>query len=142
MTTRMVGEPVQRVEDRRLLTGGGRFLDDLGADAVEVAVVRSPHAHAKILDIDVTGALEVEGLLASFPYLAANLDIERLPFPRPRQAVIALLGEENQSLPALIFGDGAIPDDAERHGEVAFIKSTRRILDLLAERHGFPRLHG
>jgi len=85
---------------------------------------------------------QIEGLLASFPDLAANLDIERLPFPRPRQAVIALLGEENQSLPALVFGDGAIPDDAERHGEVAFIKPTRRILDLLAERHGFPRLHG
>ncbi|MEO6501638.1 MAG: molybdopterin cofactor-binding domain-containing protein, partial [Jatrophihabitantaceae bacterium] len=68
MTTRMVGEPVQRVEDRRLLTGGGRYLDDLGADAVEVAVLRSPHAHARILDIDVTGALEVPGLLAIYTY--------------------------------------------------------------------------
>ena len=68
MTTRMVGEPVQRVEDRRLLTGNGRYLDDLGADAVEVAVLRSPHAHARILDIDVTGALEVEGLLAIYTY--------------------------------------------------------------------------
>ena len=68
MTTRMMGEPIRRVEDRRLLTGAGRYLDDLGADAVEVAVVRSPHAHAKILDIDVTGALEVEGLLAIYTY--------------------------------------------------------------------------
>jgi aerobic carbon-monoxide dehydrogenase large subunit len=68
MTTRMVGEPVQRVEDRRLLLGNGRYLDDLGADAVEVALVRSPHAHAKIIDIDVTGALEVEGLLAIYTY--------------------------------------------------------------------------
>jgi carbon-monoxide dehydrogenase large subunit len=68
MTTRMMGEPVQRVEDRRLLIGNGRYLDDLGADAVEVAVVRSPHAHAKILDIDVTGALEIEGLLAIYTY--------------------------------------------------------------------------
>src|ERR1700712_3442437 len=68
MTTRMMGEPIRRVEDRRLLLGNGRYLDDLGADAVEVAVLRSPHAHAKILDIDVTGALEVEGLLAIYTY--------------------------------------------------------------------------
>ncbi len=68
MTTRMIGEPVRRVEDARLLLGNGRYLDDLGADAVEVAVLRSPHAHARILDIDVTGALEVEGLLAIYTY--------------------------------------------------------------------------
>jgi len=64
----MVGEPIRRVEDARLLVGNGRYLDDLGADAAEVAVVRSPHARARILDIDVTGALEVEGLLAIYTY--------------------------------------------------------------------------
>jgi aerobic carbon-monoxide dehydrogenase large subunit len=68
MTTRMMGEPVKRVEDPRLLTGGGRYLDDLGSDAVEVALVRSPHAHARITGIDVTGALEVDGLLAIYTY--------------------------------------------------------------------------
>ena len=68
MTTRLVGEPVQRVEDPRLLRGKGGYLDDLGADAVEVAVLRSPHAHARILDIDVTAALDVEGLLAIYTY--------------------------------------------------------------------------
>ncbi|HJQ00543.1 MAG TPA: aerobic carbon-monoxide dehydrogenase large subunit [Jatrophihabitans sp.] len=68
MTTRMVGEPVKRVEDPRLLTGQGRYLDDLGAGAAEAAVLRSPHAHARILDIDVTGALEVDGLLAIYTY--------------------------------------------------------------------------
>jgi len=68
MTTRMVGEPIRRVEDRRLLTGMGRYLDDLGQDAVEVAIVRSPHAHARIIDIDVTAALEVDGLLAIYTY--------------------------------------------------------------------------
>ncbi|MGI8667192.1 MAG: molybdopterin cofactor-binding domain-containing protein, partial [Jatrophihabitans sp.] len=68
MTGRMVGEPIKRVEDPRLLTGNGRYLDDLGADAVEVAVLRSPHAHARVLDIDVTGALDVPGLLAIYTY--------------------------------------------------------------------------
>jgi carbon-monoxide dehydrogenase large subunit len=68
MTTKFMGEPVKRVEDARLITGQGRFLDDLGQDAVEIAVVRSPHAHARITDIDVTGALDCPGLLAIYTY--------------------------------------------------------------------------
>jgi hypothetical protein len=84
---------------------------------------------------------QVEGLLAAFPELAAGLDVERVPFERPRRKVIELLGEENQGLPVLIFGDGNPPADAQRHDGVAFVTATRRILDLLAERHGFPRLH-
>jgi CO/xanthine dehydrogenase Mo-binding subunit len=59
---------VPRVEDRRLVTGQGRFLDDLGHDALAVAFVRSPHAHARILDIDVTGALDVDGLVAIYTW--------------------------------------------------------------------------
>jgi CO/xanthine dehydrogenase Mo-binding subunit len=64
----MVGERVARSEDPRLLTGNGRFLDDLGHDALEAAFVRSPHAHARITDIDVTGALAVDGLVAIYTY--------------------------------------------------------------------------
>ncbi|NUS50517.1 MAG: xanthine dehydrogenase family protein molybdopterin-binding subunit [Nocardioidaceae bacterium] len=68
MTTRLFGERVPRVEDPRLVTGNGRFLDDLGHDALEAAFVRSPHAHARIVDIDVSEALDVEGLVASYTY--------------------------------------------------------------------------
>ena len=66
MTTRMVGEKVLRVEDPRLVTGNGRYLDDLGHHALEAAFVRSPHAHARIVDIDVTDALDVDGLVAIY----------------------------------------------------------------------------
>ncbi|MDP9841269.1 aerobic carbon-monoxide dehydrogenase large subunit [Streptosporangium lutulentum] len=68
MSTKLFGEPVQRREDPRLLTGQGRYLDDLGAGAFEVAFVRSPHAHARIRDIDVSDALEVEGLVAIYTW--------------------------------------------------------------------------
>ena len=61
MTTQMFGAPIQRKEDPRLVTGGGRYLDDLGHDALAAAFVRSPHAHARIVDIDVTDALDVDG---------------------------------------------------------------------------------
>ncbi|MBD3136835.1 aerobic carbon-monoxide dehydrogenase large subunit [Microbispora bryophytorum] len=68
MTTRLFGEPVQRREDARLITGQGRYLDDLGAGALAAAFVRSPHAHARILDIDVSAALDVEGLVAIYTW--------------------------------------------------------------------------
>jgi carbon-monoxide dehydrogenase large subunit len=88
VTGKLMGEPIRRVEDPRLLTGQGRYLDDLGADAAEVAVLRSPHAHAKILDIDVTGALEVAGLLAIYTYedLAGPL-ADPLPLLIPHPAL-------------------------------------------------------
>ena len=66
--TKMFGEPIRRVEDRRLVMGAGAFLDDLGHDALAAALVRSPHAHARIVDIDVTAALDVDGLVAIYTY--------------------------------------------------------------------------
>ena len=68
MTTRLFGERVPRVEDARLVTGNARFLDDLGHDALEAAFVRSPHAHARVVDVDVTDALDVEGLVAIYTH--------------------------------------------------------------------------
>ncbi|MGW2312967.1 aerobic carbon-monoxide dehydrogenase large subunit [Actinomadura luteofluorescens] len=68
MGTRVFGEPVERREDGRLLTGRGRYLDDLGRDALAAAFVRSPHAHARIVDIDVSEALDVEGLVAVYTW--------------------------------------------------------------------------
>jgi hypothetical protein len=66
--------------------------------------------------------------------------VERVDFPRPRAAVIAAIGEVNQALPLLVFGDGP-PDDAKRHGDTAYVQDTNTILNLLAERHGFPKPH-
>jgi len=68
VTTKMFGQRVPRVEDPRLLSGQGRYLDDLGHDALAVAFLRSPHAHARIVDVDVSAALDVEGLVAIYTY--------------------------------------------------------------------------
>ncbi|MGY1987584.1 aerobic carbon-monoxide dehydrogenase large subunit [Blastococcus sp. SYSU DS0669] len=68
MTTKLFGEPVRRREDQRLITGKGRYLDDIGHDALAAAFVRSPHAHARIVSIDVDEALDVEGLVAIYTY--------------------------------------------------------------------------
>ena len=60
-----LSQPIRRIEDPRLLKGGGRYTDDLApAGAAHGAVLRSPHAAAKILSIDTAPALEVPGVLA------------------------------------------------------------------------------
>jgi carbon-monoxide dehydrogenase large subunit len=62
-----IGQPVARKEDTKLLTGQSRYIDDLTLPGmVWAAVVRSPHAHAKITRVDVSKALEAEGVVAAF----------------------------------------------------------------------------
>src|SRR5258705_830282 len=62
---RWVGKSVSGVEDGRLLTGRGTFIDDHPpvANACHAAIVRSPHAHARIRGWDVRAALAMEGVV-------------------------------------------------------------------------------
>jgi carbon-monoxide dehydrogenase large subunit len=61
----LIGASVPRVEDRRLLTGVGRFAADHAvAGAAHAAFVRSPHAHARIAAIDTIAARRAPGVLA------------------------------------------------------------------------------
>ena len=76
----LFGARVQRVEDDRFVRGHGAYLDDLGEGALAAAFVRSPLAHARITDIDVSGALDVDGLVAIYTY--EDLP-ERLAQPLP-----------------------------------------------------------
>jgi 2-furoyl-CoA dehydrogenase large subunit len=67
MTHRWIGRSVPRVEDGRLLTGRGTFIDDHPpvANLCHAAIVRSPHAHARILGYDLTAALVMEGVVGA-----------------------------------------------------------------------------
>jgi len=60
------GKSVERFEDATLLTGAGRFMDDLGVPpgTLHAAFVRSPHAHARLRSIDTAAALAVPGVRA------------------------------------------------------------------------------
>jgi carbon-monoxide dehydrogenase large subunit len=61
------GQPVKRLEDQRLLTGQGHFIDDKPEDgALWLTVLRSPHAHARIASIDTKSALEMPGVAAIY----------------------------------------------------------------------------
>lgn len=60
-----VGKPLKRFEDPRLVTGQGTFVDDLHLSGMLHAVVlRSPHAHARILSIDTAAARALPGVVA------------------------------------------------------------------------------
>jgi len=83
------GQPVRRLEDQRLLTGKGQFIDDKPEEgALWLYVLRSPHAHAKIVSIDSGAAAAMPGVQAI--YTGADLvrdDIGTIPtlaiFKRP-----------------------------------------------------------
>lgn len=67
MLSGYIGRPVERKESRRLLTGGGRFVGDLSLPGmVEGAVLRSPHAHGRIVRTDVARALQLPGVIAIY----------------------------------------------------------------------------
>ncbi len=68
MTATLFGTRVLRREDERLVTGHGRYVDDFDSAACGVAFVRSAYAHARVLDIDVSGALGIDGVVAIYTY--------------------------------------------------------------------------
>lgn len=61
-----VGQPLRRIEDRRLLLGQGHFTGDLAAatPALHMAVLRSPHAHAELIALDVSTAANMPGVIS------------------------------------------------------------------------------
>jgi carbon-monoxide dehydrogenase large subunit len=76
LTGRVVGRSVTRVEDPRLLRGGGRYLaDTIPADALHAVFVRSPLPHALVGDIRIDAALRVPGVHA----VLTAADLEHAP---------------------------------------------------------------
>src|SRR4051812_17226615 len=70
-----IGKPVRRKEDVRLLTGKGRYSDDQALpNQAYAAILRSPHAHARIVSIDTRPALDVPGVIAVFTGADVKMD--------------------------------------------------------------------
>ncbi|MGY2122670.1 xanthine dehydrogenase family protein molybdopterin-binding subunit [Nocardia gipuzkoensis] len=93
-TTGVVGTRVPRIEDARLVTGAGTFVDDVTRPGMAHACfVRSPLARAAIGAIDVSGALELDGVLAVYTAADLNSGVHEIsyaldivgfpPVPRP-----------------------------------------------------------
>jgi carbon-monoxide dehydrogenase large subunit len=62
-----IGQPVKRVEDKRFITGTGRYTDDIQLPGMTYAhIVRSPYAHAKVVNVDSAAAATSAGVVAIF----------------------------------------------------------------------------
>ena len=59
-----IGQPVRRYEDLRLITGRGRYTDDVSLPhSAQAFVLRSPIAHAHLRRVDATAARKMPGVL-------------------------------------------------------------------------------
>lgn len=92
MTAAKFGGSAGRIEDASLLTGAGRFVDDITFPGqLHAAFVRSPHAHALITGIDMADARALPGVAAVFtaaefaPHLKGKRLVTALPSPAYRQ---------------------------------------------------------
>src|SRR5579863_4560100 len=85
---RYTGASIKRSEDPRILTGAGRYVDDIKLPGMlHAAFVRSPMAHARVLSVDVSAARELPGVVAV--YTGAELEAMTVPGP---DALMALMG--------------------------------------------------
>ena len=108
MSTRIFGSGIRRREDPRLITGSATFTDDISLPGmVHAAMLRSPHAHAKITRIDTskaagapgvvavyTGA-DIEGALQPIPcaWLVPDSDLKVAPYPCIARDVVRYTGD-------------------------------------------------
>ena len=80
-----IGAPVARKEDIRFLTGRARYVDDVKLSGMlHAAIVRSPHAHARILSIDASDALSMPGVVAVFSFGDLEQAVEPRTIPMRR----------------------------------------------------------
>src|SRR5262249_56979839 len=98
----LVGYSLKRKEDARLVAGQGRYVDDITLPGVlHLGLVRSPHAHARIVEVDASGARRLDGVHAvwtirDLPELSATVP-PLVPEPRARRHVHpALAGDRTR----------------------------------------------
>ena len=88
LAERYTGASIRRSEDPRILTGAGRYVDDIKLPGMlHAAFVRSPLAHARVLSVDVSAARELPGVAAAL----TGADIEAITVPGP-DALSTLMG--------------------------------------------------
>src|SRR5580765_1303849 len=80
MAAKVFGSGIRRREDPRLITGTATYTDDLALPGMlHAAIVRSPHAHARIRNIDTARARKAPGVVAV--YTSADTAAALKPVP-------------------------------------------------------------
>ena len=126
-----IGQSVARLEDRRLLRGEGQFVDDVTLpDMAVMAILRSPHAHARIRSVDLSAARAFPGVIDAFSAGDLDGDLPLIPlrltpfegFERFLQAPIAaekvrFVGEP---VAVVVANSRAVAEDALARIEVDY----------------------
>src|SRR5437016_3202345 len=127
MSERWIGKSVKRVEDFRLLTGRGTFIDDHPpvGNIHHAAIVRSRHAHARIVGYDVSKALAADGVVAVIT--GEDVAKETKPFavgvPTPVHYYCAATDKARfvgEPVAVVVARDRYLAEDAAEWGEVAY----------------------
>lgn len=87
-------------------------------------------------------SVSVEGLLGFFPELREAVEVDYIEFPRPRLAIVDLIGEDNQSVPVLILAHGSSPPkgkSVQKVGNRVFISDEKEIREYLSRKFCLPQ---
>ena len=108
MTTRIFGSGIRRREDPRLITGQASYTDDIKlTNMVYAAILRSPHAHARIRSIDTSAAAAAPGVLAVYTgedtdgvlnpipcaWVIPDSDVKAVAYPPIAKEVVRYVGD-------------------------------------------------
>ena len=147
----LVGASPKRKEDGRFVTGRGRYLDDVRvAGLLHAALVRSPHAHARVLDVDTRAARAVDGVVAAWtlgdlPELAASVP-PLVPEPKGRAYIHPVLAGKRvrhvgEVVAVVVATDPYVAADAAERVAVDYEPLPAAVSPAAAVAPGAPRVN-
>ena len=153
MTTRIFGSGIRRREDPRLITGQASYTDDIAlSGTVYAAILRSPHAHAKIRSIDTAAAVAAPGVLAVYTgadtegvlnpipcaWIIPESDVKQVPYQAIASSVVRYVGE---AVAVVVAEDRYQAEDAQELINVDYEVLPAVVNPEAAMQAGAPQLH-
>jgi len=148
----LVGASPKRKEDGRFVAGRGRFLDDVRVDGLlHLAVVRSQHAHARVLGVDVAAARALPGVLAvwtldDLPELSTATVPPLVPEPGGRPYIHPVMAGRRvrhvgEAVAVVVAGDPYVAADGAERVAVAYDPLPAALDPEAATAPGAPRVN-
>ena len=153
MTTRIFGSGIRRREDPRLITGQATYTDDIKLTGlVHAAILRSPHAHAKIVSVDVSAAQSAPGVLAAYTgadtdgalnpipcaWVVPDSDVKAVAYPAIAKDVVRYVGD---AVAVVVAETRAQAEDALESINVSYEVLPATVNPEAATKDGAPQLH-
>ena len=153
MTTRIFGSGIRRREDPRLITGQATYTDDIKLHGlVHAAILRSPHAHARIVSVDVSAAQSAPGVLAAYTgadtdgvlnpipcaWVVPDSDVKAVAYPAIAKDVVRYVGD---AVAVVVAETRAQAEDALEAIDVSYEVLSATVNPEEATKDGAPQLH-